>query len=105
MFNGMLPGRPDDRFGATFICTQMSRDLAALDRDTVFFTGMSRPIRDYEATLALAYQAQIVSGWTVQAEFQYIVHPGGHIPDPTSAIPGAAIKDAAVFALRSVITY
>jgi hypothetical protein len=29
----------------------------------------------------------------------------GHIPDPNAALPGAAIEDAAVFALRSVITY
>ena len=51
------------------------------------------------------YQAQIVPGWTLQPAFHYVFHPGGHIPDPNSPVPGAAIKDAAVFALRSVIVY
>ena len=105
VFNGMLPGRPDDKFGATFIYTQMSRDLAALDRDTIFFTGLPQPVRDYELTFALAYQARIIPGWTIQPEFHYIMHPGGHVPDPNSAVPGAALRDAKVFALRSVITY
>jgi porin len=105
VFAGMLPQRPDDKFGATFIYTKMSRDLAALDRDTIFFTGMPQPVRDYELTVALAYQAQIMPGWTIQPEFHYIMHPGGHVADPNAAVPGTAIKDAAVLALRSTIKY
>jgi porin len=105
VFSGMLPHRPDDKFGATFIYTQLSRDAAALDRERIFFSGLPQPVRDYELTMALAYQAQIVSGWTVQPEFHYIVHPGGHIADPNSAVPGAALKDAAVLALRSTVKY
>jgi porin len=50
------------------------------------------------------YQAQIVPGWTIQPAFHYVFHPGGHVPDPNSPVP-VAIKDAAVFAVRSVITY
>ena len=80
-------------------------NAAGLDRDKIFFTGLPRPIRDYELNLALVYQAQIVPGWTLQPAFHYVFHPGGHIPDPSSPVPGAAIKDAAVFALRSVIVY
>ena len=83
----------------------MSHDLARLDRDTIFFSGMPHSIHDYELTLALAYQPQIVPGWTVQPEFHYIRHRGGHIADPNSAVPANAIKDAAVFALRSTIKY
>jgi porin len=103
-FSGMVPGRPDDKFGATFLYSQISRDLADLDRDIIAFTGVPRPIRDYELNLAFAYQAQIVQGWTLQPAFHYVIHPGGHIPDPNSPV-GAAIKDAAVLSLRSVITY
>jgi porin len=105
VFTGMQPGRPDDKFGATFLYTKMSRDAAALDRDMIAFTGLPQPIRDYELNLAVVYQAQLAPGWTLQPAFHYVFHPGGHIPDPNSALPGAAIKDAAVFALRSVITY
>jgi porin len=105
VFAGMLPNRPEDKFAATFLYSRISRDAAALDRDMIFFTGMPRPIRDYELNLALVYQAQIVPGWTLQPAFHYVFHPGGHVPDPNSAVAGAAIKDAAVFALRSVVTY
>jgi porin len=102
VFAGMLPQRPDDKLGATFIYTRLSRDAAALDRDTIFFTGMPQPIRDYEMTVSLAYQAQIMPGWTVQPEFQYIIHPNGNVVDPDA---GTALKNAAVFALRSTIKY
>jgi porin len=105
VFSGMLPGRPDDKFAGTFLYSRISRDAAALDRDTIFFTGLPQPIRDYELNLALVYHAQIVPGWTIQPAFHYVFHPGGHIPDPNSPLPGPAIKDAAVFAVRSVITY
>jgi porin len=104
VFSGMLASRPDDRFGATFIYARMSRDGAALDRDTIFYTGMPQPIRDFELTLQLSYIAQIVPGWFVLPAFHYVMHPGARIADPL-APPGTATKDAAVFAVRSVITY
>lgn len=105
VFAGMLPGRPDDKIAATFLYSRISRDAAALDRDTIFFTGVPQPIRDYELNLALVYQAQIVPGWTIQPAFHYVWHPGGHVPDPNATIPITPIKDAAVLAVRSVITY
>jgi len=104
VFSGMLPKRPDDKVAATFLYSRISRDAAALDRDMIAFTGVPQPIRDYELNLALVYQAQIVPGWTIQPAFHYVFHPGGHVPDPNSPVP-VAIKDAAVFAVRSVITY
>ena len=104
VFSGMLPKRPDDKVAATFLYSRISRDAAALDRDMITFTGLPQPIRDYELNLALVYQAQIVPGWTIQPAFHYVFHPGGHVPDPNSPVP-VAIKDAAVFAVRSVITY
>jgi porin len=103
-FSGMLANRPDDKFGATFLYSRISRDAAALDRDIIAFSGIPRPVRDYELNLAFAYQAQVVPGWTMQPAFHYVFHPGGHVPDPNSPI-GAPIKDAAVLSLRSVITY
>ena len=105
IFTGMIPGRPDDRIGATFLYSKISRDAAALDRDLVLYTGVPHPIRDYELNLALIYQAQIVPGWTIQPAIHYVMHPGGHVPDPNATVPGAAIKDATVLAVRSVIVY
>jgi porin len=105
VFAGMLPGRPDDKFAATFLYSRISRDAAALDRDMIYYTGIPQPIGDYELNLGFVYHAQIVPGWTIQPAFHYVFHPGGHIADPNAAVPGAAIKDAAVFSLRSFIIY
>jgi porin len=104
-YTGMFASRPDDKIGATFLYSKISRDLAALDQDMIIFTGLPQPIRDYELNLALVYQAQIVPGWTIQPAIHRVIHPGGHIPDPNSTVPGAAIKDATVLSLRSVIVY
>lgn len=103
VFSGMLPSRPDDKFGASFLYGHMSDRARALDRDTIAFTGVDQPLRDYELTFELNYQSQIVPGWTVQPLFQYIVHPGGNVPNPTA--PASAIPDGALFGVRSTIAY
>jgi porin len=103
VFSGMLPSRPQDKFGATFIYANISGPARALDRDRVAFTGLPYPIRDYEMTLEFTYQAQIVPGWTVQPVLQHTFHPGGHVPLPGTQ--GPAIRDATVFGARTVINY
>ena len=54
-------------------------------------------------TIELSYQAQIKPGWTMQPLFQYIVHPGGHVPDPIS--PSLAIKSGALVGVRSTVAF
>ena len=103
VFSGMIPGRPDDKFGATFLYSRISDSARALDFDRIAFGNGPRPVRDREMILELSYQAQIVPGWTVQPDFQYVMHPGGHAPDPM--VPSMAIKDAAIFGLRTTIKY
>lgn len=103
VFAGMIPTRPDDRFGASFIYARMSDRARALDRDAIAFSGIAQPVRDYEMTIELSYQAQIKPGWTVQPVFQYIIHPGGHVPDPVS--PNAAIKSGALVGVRSTVAF
>lgn len=105
VFSGMLPGRPDDKFGATFIYSNISSGARGFDRDVARISGVQLPLRDFELSIALAYQALIVPGWTVQAEIHHIVHPGGHAADFAAAPPLSAIPDATVLALRSVVTY
>jgi porin len=62
-------------------------------------------ILEYEALIEVSYMAQIVPGFTIQPDFQYFWNPGGNVPldegDPT----GPAVKDAAVFGVRSTINY
>jgi len=103
VFAGMLPRRPDDRFGASFIYAEMSNRARAFDRDMVAFTGQDRPIRNYELTFDLTYLAQIKPGWTIQPVFQYVINPGGRVPDPVS--PSLPIKGGAVIGVRSTINY
>jgi len=103
IFSGMVPGRPDDKFGASFLYAHISDRVAAFDRDTILFTGMPQPIRDFEMSLEFTYQAQIRPGWTVQPDFQYIFNPGGNVSNPSA--PSLPIRDAAVFGVRTTLTY
>jgi porin len=99
----MIPGRPDDKFGASFIYANISDQARAFDRDTIARSGNEMPVRNYETTLELSYQAQIVPGWTLQPNFQYVIHPGGHISDPDR--PERAISNGAIFGVRTTIAY
>ena len=105
VFSGMVPNRPDDKFGATFIYSNISSAARALDRDMIRYTGQPYPVRNFEMNLAFAYMAQIIPGWTVQGEVQYIMNPDGNVPLPGAASPTTTIPNATVLAVRSVIRY
>ncbi len=94
VFAGLIPQRPDDRFGASVIYAKFSDSTRAFDRDTVLLTGVPGPIRDYETNLELTYMAQIVPGWTVQPNLQFIWHPNGD-----------ATRNATVVGARSIWRY
>jgi porin len=102
---GPFVSRPDDSFGVGFAYAKISDRARALDRDTVRFGTPGYPIRDYEAVLEMSYKAQIVPGWTIQPDFQYIFHPGGRIPLPNDPTQTRPIKDAVVVGLRSTVQY
>ena len=94
VFAGLIPGRPDDRFGASAIYARFSDSVRAFDRDTVAITGVPRPIRDYEANLELTYMAQVVPGWTLQPVLTKVWHPSGD-----------ASRNATVVGARSIWRY
>ena len=100
---GPFAGRADDTltFGASY--ARISKDAAALDQDTLILNGPPYPIRNEEVIFELSYQAQIAPWWTLQPDLQYIVHPGGNVPDPNN--PAAAIGNALVAGLRSTIKF
>ncbi len=103
VFSGMLPGRPDDKFGASFIYARMSDHARALDRDTIVFTGVGQPLRDFETVIELSYQAVVRPGWSLQPVFQYVIHPGGNVPDPI--FPSLAVRSGPLLGMRSTISY
>ena len=100
---GPFAGRADDTltFGASY--AKISRDAAALDQDTLILNGPPYPIRNEEVIFELSYQAQIAPWWTLQPDLQYIVHPGGNVPDQNN--PTVAIGNALVAGLRSTIKF
>jgi porin len=94
VFAGLFSSRPSDRFGASVIYSKFSSSIRGFDQDSVLFAGMPGVIRDYEANLELTYVAEIVPGWTLQPNLQFVWHPNGD-----------ATKNATVVGARSLIRY
>ena len=104
VFTGMIPGRPADIVGATFLWSEISSQARAFDRQLAALSGQALPIRDREITVELSYLAQIRPGWTVQPDLQYIFHPGGHVAR-SEFEPTVPIKNSVVLGLRTTIVY
>ena len=103
VFSGLVVGRPNDAFGFAIAYSKISDGAIELDKDARGF-GSGALVRDGEVDLEINYQAEIVSGWTVQPMLQYIWHPGGNVANPADA-SGRAIPDATVLGLRTSIAY
>ena len=98
-YKGLIPGRPDDTVGIAAAYGKISPAVSTGD----IAAGAAPLIRDYQATFEATYQYSVVPGFTLQPDFQYIIHPGAHgVADP---IDGQPIRDAAVFGLRTTIHY
>ena len=95
VFAGMIPNRPDDKFGAIFEYARYSNSVRAFEQDQIAFTGIPEVIQDYEANLELNYLFPIVPGWTLQPVLTYVWHPDG----------GASAVDALVIGARSIWHY
>ncbi len=101
---GLVSGRPDDTAGVSFAYAQISSAAQRTDRLERAALGVPYPIRSNELLFEASYQAQVVPGFTVQPDVQYVVRPGGGIPDPDRA-GVRPIRDAAVFGVRATIQY
>jgi porin len=103
-FKGLFPNRELDALcvGAVYGRIGYPRHL---DRDQVLFTGIERPIRDYESVLEITYEARIAPWWLLQPDLQLVFHPGGYIAAPLPAPVGRPIPNALVIGLRSGITF
>jgi len=103
-FMGLWSQRPDDQFGFSASYTEVSPSVHAFDVATAAFAGEFQPARNYELLLEATYQAQIMPGWTVQPDFEYVFHPGGGAVNPRNPASGP-IPDAAVFGVRTTIQF
>jgi porin len=104
-YKGLVASRPDDTIGLGAAYSRVSPLAAANDRDVMAITGMATPIRDYEATIELTYQMQLEKNWSIQPNLQYIVHPGGHVPNPRDPSGAAAITNALVVGARTILKF
>jgi porin len=103
-FKGLFPNRELDVLGvgASYARIGYARRL---DQDEVLFTGIGRPIRNYEAVLEITYEARIAPWWLLQPDLQLVFHPGGFTSAPLPAPVGQPIPNALVIGLRSGITF
>ncbi len=97
-----FPGRDNDTAGIGFGVAKLSGAVAALDQDTGFFTASAYPVQGTEAFIELTYQMQITPWWQLQPDFQYVIAPGGGVPDPLD--PSRRVGNEVVLGLRTVIT-
>ena len=96
-------GRADDQIGLSVAYAKVSGAARGFDADVARFAGAPRPIRSSETALEVTYRLQLAPWWQLQPDFQYIFNPGGGLPAPTAPI--RRVRDAAVFGLRTAITF
>ena len=103
-FKGLLPGRELDILG---VGTSFGRigDARRLDQDEIQFTGIQRPVRDYEAVVEITYEARIAPWFLLQPDLQLVFRPGGYTSAPPPAPIGQPIPNALVIGIRSGITF
>jgi porin len=92
-----IPHRPDDSLAIGFAYAGISDQVHGFDVDAG--SPVARITRPF---FEICYTAQIKSGWTLQPDFQYIVHPGGNVPNTSGT---GAVKDASVFDVRTTLNF
>ena len=103
IFAGMIPARPADALGVSFLYAHISKQARGFDVDTRVFTGVPVPLRDYEFSLEFTYGATVVPGWVVQPNLQVVFHPGGNVAGVAS--PVEPIRNAVIVGVRSTMRY
>ncbi|WP_259215035.1 carbohydrate porin [Bradyrhizobium centrosematis] len=73
----------------------MFRRAQTLDTDYRTLVNRNWPIRSLVGLLTAVYQYQIKDGWTVQPNYQYIVHPGGGATLPAGPLAGRTLRSSA----------
>jgi porin len=103
-FIGLNEARPNDKFGIAVGYAHVGRHAQALDADLAALAP-GWPRRKFEELLTAVYQYQIRDGWTLQPNFQYIIHPGGGATDPLGSLPGRVLHNASVLGLRTTLKF
>jgi len=98
--------RPDDIFGVGMGYAHVSNRVSSLDRDTNNFNGTpDGPVRSGEVFVEMTYQYLVKPWLMMQPDFQYIINPGGGIPDSTVSNPNQRVKNELVLGLRAIVSF
>lgn len=92
VYKGLVPTRDWDTLSICASYLEMSEDVAEGQRALGF---PSNEILDYETVLEVSYRAQLTAWWTLQPDFQYVMHPGG----------SKAHENAIVFLLMTTLRF
>ena len=93
----MMAHRSDDSLAVGFAYAGISDQVHGFDVDS----GLP-VVRNYEALFEICYTTQIQMGWTLQSDFQYIVQPGGNVPNASGT---GAVGNASVFGVRTTLNF
>ena len=104
-FKGPLASRSDDVIGIGFAFARISPQVAAYQNDVVAVTGTPMPARDFEAAIEPTYQWKLAKDWFIQPDLQYIIHPGGGILNPLEPGSTAALPNALVIGLQTIVRF
>jgi porin len=96
-------GRAEDQAGLAISYARISSAARGFDADVARLTGQFNPIRTGETVMELTYRYQVTGWWQLQPDFQYVFKPAGGILTPNR--PARLVGDAAVFGLRTVISF
>ena len=103
-FHEPIPHRGDDTVGIGMGYAKVGNSQIDADKDFNSFNGTSLPVQSDEEFVELTYQYQLTPWCQLQPDVQYIINPGGGVPNPNSST-GARIKDEAVIGLRTNIQF
>ena len=101
-YKAPFAGRDNDTVGVAVSWGHVSQRAAKLDSDRNAFTGSPGPVRRSETQIEVTYQAQLAAWLQMQPDVQYLLNPGGGLPNPRS---GKRIGDAATLGLRGTVTF
>lgn len=103
-WKGPIPGREADSLGFGVAHAVYSDRTRGLDRDVGAFDPSGfHPVRNNETVFELSYQYQAAGWLTVQPDAQWILNPGGGVPDPLA--PSRRLRDAFLVGLRAAVTF
>jgi porin len=98
-----LPGRDGDSAGIDIGLGKVGSGVAAYDRALRSYGQPGYPVQGVETLIEATYQVQITPWWQVQPDIQYVVNPGGGIPDPVS--PERRLRNELVVGVRTNVTF